>query len=132
MIFISHDDANTTYLIRSYQAGVININDQSYRSSLIVSRQKLFTDWAINSLETLDDTTLAPLIALEPEIIILGGGDNLCFPESGQLANIINLNIGYEIMTTAAACRTFNVLCSENRNVVAGLIIDTSSTLKSH
>lgn len=123
MIFISHDDANTTYLIRSYQAGIININDQAYSHSLIVSRQHLLPDWSIATLEAIDDTSLAPIIALQPEVVILGCGDNLCFPNNEQLASMINLNIGYEIMTTDAACRTFNVLCSEGRNVVAGLII---------
>jgi uncharacterized protein len=36
---------------------------------------------------------------------------------------LIEANIGYEIMDTAAACRTYNILMAEGRNVAAALII---------
>ena len=64
---------------------------------------------------------LGPAIALRPEIILLGTGDRHIFPESPLISDLASKSIGLEIMTTPAACRTYNVLVHENRQVVAAL-----------
>jgi uncharacterized protein len=63
-------------------------------------------------------------MAMEPKIILVGTGTRLHFPPAEILSPLIERNIGFEIMDTPAACRTFTVLMSEDRQVVAALILD--------
>ena len=70
---------------------------------------------------TLDD--LAPALALQPEILLLGTGNRLVFPDGQIHARILALGIGFEVMDSGAACRTYNILMSEQRRVVAALLM---------
>jgi len=67
------------------------------------------------------------LVSLEPEVILLGTGRRLVFPEPQVLATVHAATIGIEIMDTAAACRTYNILAGESRHVAAALIIDRAT-----
>ena len=66
---------------------------------------------------------LQPLLELEPELILLGGGAAQAFPPPATMAACLSRGIGLETMTNAAAARTFNVLASEGRRVVAGFVL---------
>ena len=66
---------------------------------------------------------LEPLLALQPELVVLGSGATQQFPPPEVLAACLSRGIGLETMTNAAAARTFNVLASEGRRVVAGFVI---------
>ena len=44
-------------------------------------------------------------------------------PTAVALVPVLEAKVGYEIMGSEAACRTYNVLASEGRRVVAGLIL---------
>ncbi len=74
------------------------------------------------TIEALLSEHLETLIELQPEIVLLGTGQKLQFPESKILAKLHNQQLGVEIMDTAAACRTYNILMMEGRFVVAGMI----------
>ena len=67
---------------------------------------------------------MQPALALEPEVILLGTGESQAFPPGRRMTDIMRRGIGLEIMTTGAACRTYNVLMAEQRRVVAALILD--------
>jgi uncharacterized protein len=62
------------------------------------------------------------VLALEPEVVLLGTGARQQFLHPSRLAPIYRAGVGVEIMTTAAACRTFNILVAEERRVVAALL----------
>lgn len=64
----------------------------------------------------------AAVLALEPEVVLLGTGPKQLFPASEFGATFLRAGVGFEVMDTGAACRTFNVLVSEQRRVVALLI----------
>ena len=68
-------------------------------------------------------TDLDALFALQPELILLGCGATQTFPPAATLAACLSRGIGLETMTNAAAARTFNVLASEDRRVVAGFVL---------
>ena len=68
------------------------------------------------------ETHLEALLALEPEVVLLGTGARQVFLPPRQLAPFYRKAVGVELMTTDAACRTFNVLAAEERRVVAGLL----------
>ncbi len=111
------------YLIRAYEPGRIRINQESYSASLIVSPRVLQPDWPPAHPDDLSREHIRALLELEPEVVLLGTGTRLQFPAPGVIQDLINAAIGYEVMDTAAACRTYNVLMSERRHVVAGLIL---------
>jgi uncharacterized protein len=63
------------------------------------------------------------VLALQPELVLIGTGETLRFPAVEHYACLIQQNIGVEIMDSTAACRTYNILLGEGRNVVAGIIL---------
>jgi len=109
--------------IRAYAPGRININDRLLKSSLVLSPATLLDNWPPQCLEDITLEHLEPALALEPEILVIGTGPILQFPEARIMAVIQQRGIGLEVLDTAAACRTYNVLVSENRNVVAALLM---------
>ena len=110
------------YRIDSYKNGVITINGDAFNSSLIISPARLVTEWGPDTFANIATQHIAQIIELEPEIIILGTGDQLHFPEPDLIAAIFENRIGFEVMDTGAACRCYNLLLSEKRKVAAGLI----------
>ena len=114
-------DITAAHLIRSYEPGRIKIGERWLRGHLIVSPEHLIEDWRVAAPAdvTLDD--LEPALALQPEIVLLGTGATLAWPEADLMSLLAARRIGLEIMSTPAACRTFNVLLGEQRRVVAAL-----------
>ena len=110
------------YRIDGYQNGVISVNGNAFSSSLIISPAHLIVDWRPDNFDDLATQHIAQIIELEPEIIILGTGDQLYFPSPDLIAAIFENHIGFEVMDTGAACRCYNLLLSERRKVAAGLI----------
>ena len=106
-----------------YGEGYVEINGQRVTKSVIVTASKSL-DWEITSAGELTDAHAATLLALEPEIVLLGSGRSFAFPDPAVLMPLHKARIGVEVMDTKAACRTYNILLAEDRNVVAALIVD--------
>lgn len=117
------DDNQAAYQIRAYKPGFIKVNDLTYTQSLIVSPTQIITDWNPQAMAELSKEDLQKIIPLQPTLLLIGTGETLSFPPVELYGDLINQGIGVEIMDTSAACRTYNVLTAENRNVVAALII---------
>lgn len=116
-------DTNTAKnQIKRYSAGAVYVNEQSYSKSILVMPEHL-SSWHITSLSELTVEDIVNLANLQPEIIILGTGSTLEFPAAEICYALSPQKIGLEIMDTGAACRTYAVLTSEHRNVLAALII---------
>lgn len=111
------ENAHTPNAIKHYQAGTIQVKDERYNHDLIITATSI-TAWKHSELKQLD---LAELTAHQPDVILLGTGERMQFLETKLLLELQQQGIGVEVMTTAAACRTFNVLLSEDRNVLAAL-----------
>jgi uncharacterized protein len=108
--------------IRSVSVTGIQIADQLYAGPLIVSASELITDWDIKQPGDLSESSLETVFSLAPEIVLVGTGAKQIFPAPELLMSFYRRHIGVEFMNTRAACRTFNVLVSEQRNVVAALL----------
>lgn len=121
---MSIDSADGAYRILGYSDGEIRINDARYDTSLLVSPDTLVTEWGPTSLTALSSAHLDSVRELEPEVVLLGTGAQQTFPARDLMLSLMRAGIGLEIMDTASACRTYNVLMSEGRRVVAALIID--------
>ena len=124
------------YTIHAYTSGKVVLNspvpgdsrDEEGRielqQSFIVSPEKLLPKWGTTSLEQLQKEDLKPIQEMSPEIFLLGTGSRLQFPDNNLLAAMIELGMGYEVMNSPAACRTYNILAGEGRQVAAAIIIE--------
>ncbi|VAW62152.1 hypothetical protein MNBD_GAMMA09-276 [hydrothermal vent metagenome] len=119
----SEDYAIGSYVIHSYSDNGIEINNALYSKSLLISNNSLNTDWKINHIEQMGHSDWHSLLELKPEVILIGTGRELIFPPPSTYAPVIEQGIGIEFMNSNAACRTYNVLLSEDRRVVAGIIL---------
>ncbi len=115
------DNGNALYQIKSYQRGFIKVNEHTYDYPILVTPIKLLAPWGPHSIETLSEADIELLLPFKPQVVLIGTGTKLCFPNPKLFVSLMEANIGFEIMDTAAACRTYTVLRAEGRNIAAGL-----------
>ena len=108
--------------IQAYGDKEIMIDSIAYHNNLIISSHELITDWPINTIQDLNEELLAPLFRYQPKIIILGHNQKGRFAPLPIIELLSKQRIGLESMDIGAACRTFNVLLGEQRDVVLGII----------
>ena len=107
--------------VRAHARGEIDIAGQKIHAPCIVSSARLITEWAVHSAASLDLAALEPLLAQHPNVVIIGT-DDADVAASGALRRTLEARgIAFEVMNLGAACRTYNVLAQERREVVAGL-----------
>ncbi|MDF2690385.1 MAG: hypothetical protein K0S29_240 [Gammaproteobacteria bacterium] len=120
---ISLELPSSKYFIRRYQPGEIIINESLYKSTVVLTHSDLISDWQPQSIAELKIEHLTDLLKYQPEIILLGTGSKQVFPAAELLFEIQKNKVGIEVMSTDAASRTFNVLASEGRKVMAALML---------
>jgi uncharacterized protein len=103
--------------------GWIRIGAQEFRSGIVLTADTVAPDWATEGFDALTEADFAGLLAHAPEIVLLGTGSTLRFPHPRLMQALAEARVGIEVMDTAAACRTFNILAAEGRKVVAALIV---------
>ena len=106
-----------------YGEGYVEVSGTRHVQSLVVSGDRLILDWPARSVESLSADHIAAIVELAPEIVLIGTGARFQFPEQAMLVPLQKAGIGVEVMDTQAACRTYNILLGEGRNVVAALIV---------
>jgi uncharacterized protein len=112
--------------VRAYSAGEIRVGETVLRRSCVLRADRLISDWRPQTFEELTLADLDAVLALDPEIIVLGTGSRQRFPAPELLASVYARGVGCEVMDTGAACRTYNVLVSEDRKVVAALLLEAA------
>jgi uncharacterized protein len=122
MQFTQHTPGGVN-LIRRYGADFIAIGDEEIRSSCIVGATTLLRDWPPYDVPSLTLEHLAPLFDFKPEVVVLSTGAQQRFPRAALRAEFATRKIGIEVMEVGAACRTFNVLVSEERRVLAAVLL---------
>tara|TARA_B110000116_G_scaffold263459_1_gene269974 strand:+ start:575 stop:985 length:411 start_codon:yes stop_codon:yes gene_type:complete len=110
-------------IFSGYGSGYVVVNNKRYENSIITMPDNIIEDWQALTVEQLTEEHFELLIPYEPEIILLGTGTTLRFPSPLVTKNLLKLKIGVEVMDTNAACRTYNILMAEGRNVAAALLI---------
>ena len=111
------------YTLRGADGRHALVNERSLEASFIVAPDALVESWPVTDITAMHPADLDPLLALAPEIVLLGSGETQAFPPAEVMATCLQRGIGLEAMTNAAAARTFNVLASEGRRVVAGFVL---------
>lgn len=112
--------------IRAISEQGIRVTDAWYQGPLIISPSRLISDWAVTGAEDISELHLTPVFDLVPDIVLIGTGAQQFFLPAEVMMAFYRRGIGVEVMTTHAACRTFNVLALEGRRVAAALIPLTS------
>ncbi len=107
--------------IRQVSAEGIRIGADLYGTTLALTVESVTEAWTVKSVAALDASDFEALLADEPELVLLGTGASTTFPPRELTFNFARRGIGLEVMDTAAAARTFNVLAGEGRRVVAVL-----------
>ncbi len=111
------------HLVRGYAPGHVTVNQTVYRRSLIVLPDRVIADWPPQVWAELGAEHIRLIVALEPEIVLIGTGRVRIQPSPPLLAPLAAAGLGWEAMDTGAACRTYNILMGEGRRVAAALLM---------
>ncbi len=111
-------------LFRAYDSGEVRVGDRVLTRSCLVTVDRIVEDWRPTSASNVRAEDAAAVLALDPEIVLLGTGARQQFPPSAFRAAFAAKHIGLDVMDTGAACRTFNVLAQEGRRVLAALLLE--------
>ncbi|MDH5392260.1 MAG: Mth938-like domain-containing protein [Gammaproteobacteria bacterium] len=125
MNFTQDTDESSTQ-IHSYTDEYFVINQTKYNCHCQLHRDGLIDRWQPLDVNHLQFSDFDTLLACKPEVILLGTGSHLIFPAATLRQQFIQHNIGLEIMDTGGACRTYNLLLSEGRNVAAAILLTDS------
>lgn len=118
-----HADAPTSLnTVTAYGAGFIEVNKSRHKGHLLLLPDAPVQPWPAASFEGLRTEDFDALLDLRPEIVLLGTGQRQRFPHPRLTASLLAAGIGVEVMDTAAACRTYNILMSEGRRVLAAFL----------
>jgi len=109
------------FFIRSVNETGIRVHQNHFTKPFILSGQRIVPDWDVDSVDDINEESLQAVFDLQPEVILIGTGNTQVFLPPATQVHFFRRNVGFEVMTTDAACRTFNVLAAEGRQVVAAL-----------
>ncbi len=110
-------------IITRYGSGFVDVRDERHTRSIFVFPDQPVEPWACDQIGAVTTDNLATLIDYRPELVVIGSGPEFAFPDIQVQLDLQQRGIGCEIMASAAACRTYNVLVSERRRVVAALLL---------
>jgi uncharacterized protein len=108
----------------------VRVGEQWFTGNLIVTADRILSDWVLLTPGRVTLADLQPAIELEPELLIVGAGMAPCDPDVDLMVDLAERAIGLEFMQTAAACRTYNVLIHEGRRVAAALVLDSGANVR--
>lgn len=118
------DSISSLNTVTAYGPGFIEINKVRHTKSLIVSAEEVVQPWPVEDFQALTAQHFEALAERGPEIVLLGTGRRQRFPHPRLTQPLAQARIGLEVMDTAAACRTYNILLSEGRRVLAAMLLE--------
>lgn len=118
------DPKSSLNTVTRYESDHIEVNAVRYESSVIVMPEGAVDAWPVKAFKELTPQDFEKIASKKPELVIFGSGKNLQFPKPELVKPLIEAKIGFETMNTHAACRTYNILMGEGRNVLAALILE--------
>jgi uncharacterized protein len=116
-------DRGGLLFVRRCAADHVVVVDRTLRSSFLLAGDRVIEHWPATDAAALGAAEAQALLALEPEVVLLGSGPRQVFPPAAFMAEFLTRGIGVEPMDNAAAARTFNVLSAEGRRVVAAFLL---------
>ena len=119
---LSLDSPIDVLFVRSMDENGIRVGEEHHSGAIILTPTEIITDWPPTKLAELEDVHLEALLAIGADVVLIGVGRRQQFIHPARLAPFYEKGVGVEVMTTEAACRTFNILASDGRRVAAGLM----------
>lgn len=120
---LSLDRPESFLFVRRTAADRITVVDRDIQSSFLLAPDRLVENWPVAAASALVPEHADTVLALEPEVVLLGTGERQAFPAAAFLACFLRRGIGVEVMDNAAAARTYDLLAGEGRRVVAAFIL---------
>ena len=121
---LSHERPDYAWVLRGADGSRARVNERVLERSFAIAPDRLLEDWpAPAAAAALEPRHLEPLLALSPELLVLGTGERQVFPPAAVLAACLTRGIGIEVMDNAAAARTYHILAGEGRRVVAAFLL---------
>ena len=118
-----HADINPSLnTVTAYGEGYVEINRQRHEGALLLRPEGEVLAWPAPTFEALAAEHFAALLEHGPEVVILGTGARQRFPHPRLTAVLLQARVGFEVMASGAACRTYNILMAEGRRVLAALL----------
>jgi len=114
-------ESTGSIFVRSVREDGIVIGDETYLDTIALTTERVLENWPATDIASLEYDDFRDLLDAEPEIVLLGTGSQQLFPPRELVFAMARRGIGFEVMDTRAAARTFNVLISEDRDVAAVL-----------
>jgi uncharacterized protein len=111
-------------MFTAYGEDYVAVNNRRITRSVIVLPDRLIEDWTATSFDALTAEHFNALAGLDREIVLFGTGKRLRFPQPALTRALVQSGVGLEFMDIRAACRTYNILVSEERKVAAALLFD--------
>jgi uncharacterized protein len=120
---LSLDRPEGYLFVRRVGARSITLIDRELDKSFLLAPDQAIENWPVDAASALDVSHVETVLALQPELVILGTGERQIFPAAAFIAGFLRKGVGIEVMDNAAAARTYNLLAGEGRRVVAGFIL---------
>lgn len=115
-------DQSNGYTIQAYTDNSVTVNGAIFSRSLVLMADLIIPDWRPDSFQSLNEADFSAFVEMRPDLVVLGTGQRQQFPDPALYRALIEAGIGIEVMTTPAACRTYNILTSEGRRVISALL----------
>lgn len=116
--------------IQGYGPGWVGVNGEKITASVIIGSKGQRMAWQCRSFAELTAAHFAQLAETDAELVIFGSGKRLRFPQAAWLQPLMAKRVGLETMDTGAACRTYNILAGEGRNVVVALLLEDDTVFR--
>lgn len=120
---LAQENPDFIYVLRGASDAGILVNQETLTSSFLLAPNRIVQDWRPTSAAELQPEDMLALFELEPALVLLGTGPRQKFPSAAAMAAVLTRGIGIEVMDSGAAARTFNVLATEGRRVVAAFLL---------
>lgn len=117
------DQPSALNTVTAYGDGYVEINATRYDQPVLVSPEDPVEVWPVAAFESLAEADFERIHTLRPDIVLLGTGPRQRFPHPRTTRRLADAGIGVEVMDTRAACRTYNILMTEGRRVLAALLL---------
>lgn len=120
---LSLDRPGDYLYVRRVGEHAVTVNDREIARSFLLAPDRIVENWPVASVQALDASHVDAVLALEPELVLLGSGARQAFPAAAFMAGFLRKGIGIEVMDNAAAARTYDLLAGEGRRVVSAFIL---------
>jgi uncharacterized protein len=120
---LSFEHPGDYLFVRSVASDRITVVDRDFAASFLLAPDRVVEHWPATDARALGKPETDAILEMKPEVVLLGTGERQVFPPAEVMASFLRLGVGIEVMTNAAAARTYSLLAGEGRRVVAAFIL---------